>query len=148
MPRKSAASLITVIGPNGVETIRRPAPPLDLTAEQQFVWTTVVNRMAAEWFPAETHGLLTQYCRLIIRARRIAEMIEAMEKLKGEDFDLQDYRRLIRDEAAVSQAIAILARNMRLSQGSTSRQEYVKKRPMTMRKPWDRKTPNNDDDEE
>lgn len=146
MARKSAASLITVIGPGGVETIRRPQPPLDLTGEQQQIWTTIVNRMAADWFPAETHGLLTQYCRLTIRARRIAEMIEAMEKLKGEDFDLQDYRRLIRDEAAVSQAIAILARNMRLSQGSTSRQEYVKKRPMTMRKPWDRKVA--DDDEE
>ena len=143
MPRVSAASL-SVIGPSGVETIRRPNPPNDLDDEEQQVWRHTVNSMAADWFPPETHGLLTQYCRLIISARRISELKKSLEKpKKGHKFDILNYRRLVKDEAAISQAIAILARNMRLSQGSTSRQEYVKKRPMTLKKPWDQ-----DDDDE
>lgn len=148
MPRKSIASHLSVIGGNGVETVHRPNPPLDLDVEEQDVWRRTVNGMAADWFPSETHGLLTQYCRLIISARRISEFKKAMEKSKKNDFDLSEYRRLIRDEAVVSQAIAVLARNMRLSQASTSRHEYVKKRPMTIknRNPWDRHAPEEDDD--
>lgn len=150
MPRKSVASHLSVIGGSGVETIRRPNPPNDLDAEEQEVWRRTVNGMAADWFPSETHGLLTQYCRLIISARRISEFKKAMERgSKKESFDLSDYRRLIRDEAVVSQAIAVLARNMRLSQASTSRHEYVKKRPMTIknRNPWDRHAPEDDDED-
>ena len=153
MPRRSAASTFTslaIIGGNGLETIHRPDVPPDLDEEQGRVWRDVVNRMPADWFPAETHGLLTQYCRLITRARRIAEFLHAMEtmgKRKSKDFDLGTYRRLIRDEAAISTAIAVLARNMRMSQASTSRQEYVKKRPMIMKKPWDRDEETDEEDQ-
>lgn len=147
MPRKSIASHLSVIGGGGVETVRRPTPALDLDAEEQEIWRRTVNGMAADWFPSETHGLLTQYCRLIISARRISEFKKAMEKCsKNKSFDLSDYRRLIRDEAVVSQAIAVLARNMRLSQASTSRHEYVKKRPMTMKKLWERDDETNEED--
>ena len=34
-------------------------------------WCAVVNRMPADWFPRETHGMLVQYCRLIVGARRL-----------------------------------------------------------------------------
>ena len=153
MPRLSAASLaVAVIGGNGIEAVHRPNPPSELDSEEQKIWKDIVNRMPAEWFPAETHGLLVQYCRLIVSARRISEMKHAMEKMayskkrvEREEFCMKEYRQLMRDEATVSKAITALSRSMRLSQGSTYRQEYVKKRPMTVRKPWDR---HEDDDEE
>src|SRR5262245_25599668 len=147
MPRRSSASL-AVIGPGGVETVRRPDAPFDLNDEEQRVWKDVVNSMAADWFPRETHGLLTEYCRLIVCGRRLSELRHAMEEDK-ENFDLGQYRQLIRDQAGLAKSVAILARNMRLSQGSTSRQAYVKKRPMMIsRKPWDRNDPQDDDEEE
>jgi hypothetical protein len=148
MPRISGASL-AIIGPSGVETVRRPNAPNDLDDEEQRVWRDTVNSMAADWFPGETHGLLTQYCRLVISARRISELKKSLEKpRKGQKFDLLTYRRLAKDEAQISQTMAVLARNMRLSQASTSRHEYVKKRPMTLKKPWDRVDEDADDEEE
>jgi hypothetical protein len=142
MPRVSASAL-AVNGSNGhgIETVRRPGPPSELDKDEQQVWIDTVQSMEAGWFPKETHGLLTQYCRQILRARFIAKLIKDMQKVRKDRFKIGEYRRLLRDEARVVHNISVLARNMRLSQGSTSRQEYVKKRPMTV-KPWD------DDNEE
>src|SRR5262245_14838451 len=112
MPRQSSASL-TVISASGVETIRRPSPPPGLNEEQELVWIEIVNRMPAEWFPRETHELLIQYCRITIRLRRIAEMIDSLEKSRkrGVDgFDIELYRDLIKDENACTKTLAILAR--------------------------------------
>jgi len=36
---------------------------LKLTDEQAEEWRAVVSRMAADWFPRETHGMLLAYCR-------------------------------------------------------------------------------------
>jgi hypothetical protein len=41
----------------------RPEPPEDLTEEQAAEWSAVVDRLPADWFPRETHGLLARYCR-------------------------------------------------------------------------------------
>jgi len=113
--RKSAASL-AVIGPGGIETVRRPDPPDDLTPEQADEWRAVVNRLPSEWFPRETHGLLAQYCRHVVRARRLAQAIEAAES--RDDFDFKGWRDLLRAEEEQSRAIASLATKMRLSQQS------------------------------
>jgi hypothetical protein len=50
----------------------RPEPPSDLTDDQAAEWRAVVERMPADWFPRETYGLLSQYCRHVVTARRIA----------------------------------------------------------------------------
>src|SRR3546814_433066 len=104
--RKSAAAL-SVIGPGGVETIRRPEPPSDLTDEQADEWRAVVNRLPAEWFPRETWGLLSQYCRHVIRARRLAQLLDAAEQ--ATEFDVKEYRDLLRSEEEQSRALASLA---------------------------------------
>src|SRR5262245_797932 len=73
--RQSTAAL-SVIGPDGVETVRRPEPPDELTAEQAEEWRSIVNRLPADWFPRETLAMLAQYCRHVVHARRIVELIE------------------------------------------------------------------------
>src|SRR5689334_7593135 len=76
--RTSAAEL-SVISGGGVETIRRPEPPRDLTDEEAEVWRTVVNRLPADWFPAETLPMLAQYARHTIASKRVAAMIEQLD---------------------------------------------------------------------
>jgi hypothetical protein len=130
--RKSQAAL-TVIGPGGVETIRRPEPPPELTDEQAEEWTSVVTRLPADWFPRETHAMLSQYCRHIVRARRIAKLIEATERCA--EFDVKEYRDLLRSEEEQSRAIASLATKMRISQQTTY--DKSKKKPQGGKRPWD-----------
>src|SRR5215510_3112468 len=76
--RTSSAEL-AVIDPAGIETVRRPQAPVELTDEQADEWCAIVGRLPAEYFPRETHGMLAQYCRHITRARRLAQLIAQME---------------------------------------------------------------------
>ena len=76
--RKSSAEL-SILTMSTVETIMRPDAPYDLTDEQADEWRAVVNRMPADWFPRETHGMLTQYCRHVVAARRVAQLVAQAE---------------------------------------------------------------------
>jgi hypothetical protein len=61
---KSAEALVTPT----VADLRgdaRPEPPDDLTEEQAAVWRAVMDRLPADRFPREAHGLLAQYVRHI-----------------------------------------------------------------------------------
>jgi len=130
--RISAAGL-AIIGPHGVETIRRPSPPESLSDEQAEEWRRVVNRMPADWFPAETHALLEQRCRHVIRARHLAQAIDVAQS--ADPFDVKAYRDLLRSEAEQSHTIAILDTKMRLSQQATY--DKSKRKPNTsQRAPW------------
>jgi hypothetical protein len=130
--RTSAAALATTtISP--VETLERPDAPYDLTDEQAEEWWAVVNRMPPDWFPRETHSLLAQYCRHVVRARRIAQLLNATENSK--EFDVKEYRDLLRSEEEQSRAIASLATRMRLSQQATY--DKSKKKPGSTKKPWE-----------
>src|SRR5262245_4426986 len=115
MSRQSAAAMaMAVIGPTGIETVARAAPPETLTEEQREIWLTIVNRMPANWFPAETHCLLEQYCRHVTRARRVAQLLAALEASR--EFEPSDYQKLLHEEARQTTTIAMLAMKMRLAQ--------------------------------
>lgn len=129
--RKSAASL-TVITPEGVETNRRPLPPAELNDEQAVEWTAVVNRLSADWFPRESHSMLALYCRHVVSARRVAQLIEAAEA--EESLDLERYDRLLKMQERESRAISSLATRMRMSQQSTH--DPRRKKALTQKKPW------------
>jgi hypothetical protein len=131
--RKSAASL-TVISSGGIETIRRPDPPTELTNEQADEWRAVVNRLPADWFPRETHQLLAQYCRHTICARRIAQLIEHAES--GNELDIETYEKLLRMQDREGRAMSSLATRMRFTQLSTIDHKQARK-PQALRKPWD-----------
>jgi hypothetical protein len=140
--RKSAAAL-AVQPPDGVlETITRPDAPYDLTDEEAGVWRGVIEQMPANWFGAPTFPLLTQYCRHVVRSRRIASLINAAEmtdvtKTETVEFDIQAYDQLLKMQERESRAIATLATKMRLAQQSTIAPDLKKKGAIGLKRPWE-----------
>jgi hypothetical protein len=129
--RDSAAALSVVVGQ--LETIARPSPPDDLTHEQCTEWDAVVDRMPADWFPRETHGMLAQYCRHVVSARRVAQLIAAAEQ--AEQFDINGYDQLLKMQEREGRALSSLATRMRLSQQTNY--DKSKKKPLQSKTPWD-----------
>lgn len=135
MPRRSADAL-AVATIAKIDVVQRPDAPYDLTDEESAEWWAVVQRMPADWFPRESHGLLTQYCRHVVRSRRVAQLIGEMEKSK--DLDVKEYRDLIRTESDLSRAMALLATKMRMAQQSTYDATKTKPRTIIGKKPWEK----------
>lgn len=128
--RKSVAAL-AVVSP--IETVPRPDAPYDLTDDQAEEWRAVVDRMPADWFPRETWPLLSQYCRHIVNARRVAQLIEQAAGRKK--LNIGEYEALLKVQERESRAISALARAMRLTQQTTY--DKSKKKPLHVAKPWD-----------
>lgn len=130
--KKSAADIAIVR--SDVTEIPRQPPPDELTTEQANEWLAVVNRMPADWFPRETWGLLTQYCRHIVSARRVAQLIVGAEE--DDSFDVNEYDRLLKMQEREGRAISSLATRMRISQQSLIHNE--KKKPASIKPPWEK----------
>lgn len=128
--RKSAASL-SVASP--VQVMERPDAPYDLTDEQAEEWWAVINRMPADWFPRETHGLLAQYCRHVVAARRVAQLISEAEA--QESINIDDLDKLYKMQEREGRALSSLATRMRLTQQTTY--DKTKKKPASVKKPWE-----------
>ena len=131
--RKSAASL-SVISGSGIETIRRPDPPTELTDEQADEWRAVVTRLPADWFPRETHGMLAAYCRHVVTARRVAQIVQQIESAK--EFDINAYDQALKMQEREGRAVSSLATRMRISQQATVRAEKARKGSPVSR-PWE-----------
>lgn len=131
--RPSSASLAIAVRP--VEIVERQRAPHDLTDEETEVWAAVVNTEAADWFNPSTVPLLTQYCRHVVQARRIAELIERATG-EADQLSIGDYDRLLKLQERESRAIASLATKMRISQQATTNHRGNKK-PTQARKPWE-----------
>ena len=129
-----SAAAIAIASAAPVETIPRPDAPYDLTDEQSEEWWAVVNRMPADWFPRETHGMLAQYCRHVVAARRVAQLVKVCESAKSLDVD--QYDKLLKMQEREGRAISSLATRMRISQQATVRAEGARK-PSQMSKPWE-----------
>ena len=128
-----SAAALEVASPTGVEHVHRPDAPYDLTDEQTEEWWAIVNRLPADWFPRETHGLLSDYCRHVIRSRRVAQMVAAAEAEAPLDIDKLD--KLYKMAERESRAASSLATRLRITQQSTISQKARK--PVTVRKPWE-----------
>lgn len=130
--RTSAAALaVATVGK--IETVQRPDAPYDLTDEQSDEWWAIVNRMPADWFPRETHGMLSQYCRHVVSARRVAQLIE--QAMGADAFDVEAYNQLLIMQEREGRALSSLATRMRLSQQTTY--DKSKKKPASGKKPWE-----------
>src|SRR5690625_4756054 len=153
--RKSAGEL-AVASPVLVQP--RPDAPVELTPEQADVWNEVVDALPADWFPAETHPLLIQYCRIrsgcvsagnqthplliqycrhTIEARRIAQLID--QECAREELDVATYAALLRMQARETTALKSMASSMRLSQQSSRRDDNsaTAKKNRTVTRPWE-----------
>lgn len=142
---------------------RRPMAPRVLGAEEADVWRETVQAMPATWFPEETHQTLMRYCRHVVRAHRIDQLIDAMEALPLADslppveteledqahggalkrshageggiaFRVEAYAALLRMAQAETRHIAMLATKMRLTQQSTLKRE--EKGKGVGKRPW------------
>lgn len=133
--RASAAEL-SVISGGGVETLRRPDVPPELNDEERDIWRSVVNRLPADWFPAETLPMLAQYCRHTVASRRVASLIEAMQS-DTEGFSIKDYDRLLKMQERESRCLASLATKMRISQQTTYDKSRKKGAVLAPKKPWE-----------
>src|SRR5688572_25884624 len=94
--RKSAESLAvaTITGP--VEIVQRPDAPYDLTDEQVDEWRAVVASLPADWFQRGNHALLSQYCREVVTARRVAQLIE--QCVAGKEIDRKELLELLKQQ--------------------------------------------------
>lgn len=131
--RKSSAEL-AIRAMSSVESLARPDAPYDLTDEQADEWRAVVNRMPADWFPRETHGMLTQYCRHVVAARRLAQLIAQAEA--ADELDIRNLDKLYKMQDREGRAISSLATRMRLTQQATVKHEQARK-PSMVKKPWE-----------
>ncbi|SFQ82354.1 hypothetical protein [Nitratireductor indicus] len=130
--RPSAASMEIAV--ERIETIERQRAPHELNDEETEVWAAVVNSRPADWFSSDTAPLLTQYCREVIQARRVAEMIE--RATSDPELSIKDYDRLLKMQARQSATIRSLATTMRISQQATTNHRGNKK-ITSARKPWE-----------
>lgn len=132
--RKSAASLAVVADRSEVVGfIKRAQPPRELSDEEAGVWLDVVNSMPATWFGKETYPLLVQYCRHVIRANRVAQLINNVES--QDNIDVSDYGKLLTMAARETLTMTTLATKMRIAQQSTLARGD-KKAGVGMKKPW------------
>lgn len=121
------------MSPQSVQVVERLRPTHDLTDEEVEVWVGVVGAEPADWFSPTNAPLLGQYCRHVVQARRVAELLE---KATGDkDLSVEDYDRLLKMQDRESRAIASLATKMRLAQQSTTNHRG-NKRPRPLRRPW------------
>ena len=141
--RKSASAL-AVVATGPIERIARAKAPAELTTEQAAEWRAVVDRMPADWFPRETHSTLAQFCRHVVAARHIAQLVEAEENRVAIDpetgepvgINLIKYDMLLKMQEREGRAICALARGMWITQQATIRAEQARK-PSQAKKPWD-----------
>lgn len=130
--RKSAASLAVV----GVQEIERPDPSPQLTTEQGQEWIAIINRMPADWFPRETHGMLEQYCRHIVSSRRVADLVEDL--LAGKVLTsnwVEDYDRILKMQEREGRAMSSLATRLRITQ-QTLMSKGKTRGGTSVKKPW------------
>lgn len=142
--RTSLASLSIV--QTGVEESPRPSPPAELSKEQRMEWLAVVNRLPGDWFQPETYPMLAQYCRHVVSARRVAELIATLEdemskeppegesKVEAMLGATRTMDRLLKMQEREGRAMSSLATKMRLTQQSTYSPKHRK--PSTEKKPW------------
>jgi len=132
---------------SAISTMERPRPPAELNDQQVAEWESVVNRLPADWFPAETHTMLAQYCKHKSAAIMVSSLIAEMEMrdhaaTEGEEkpdseayFDLDAYDKLLKMQERESRAITALARSLRFTLQATY-DKSMKKGPSGS-KPWE-----------
>lgn len=131
--RKSAASL-EVVRSDSVSAVRRLDVPDYLTDAQAEVWRTLVNRMPADWLQVEVEGVLAQYCRHVVAAERVAQLVSDMES--KDEIDISEYDRLLKMQEREGRALSSLATRLRITPQATV--NHKKKKPTSARRPWER----------
>ena len=131
--RKSAAELSVVAFPGMAG--EGPAPPPSLTTAEQAVWTRVVASLPADWFSEASWPVLEQYCRHVVEARRLSELIH--QATGDPELGIDAYDQLLRMRERETRALVSCATKMRITQQST-RSHRGNQAPGAVRKPWEK----------
>lgn len=141
---RQPASALNVVD-SGIQSVKRPKPPEELTPSQAEEWVAVVERLPADWFPRETHAMLAEYCKHVSSARTIGKMLARIESpesqrepVDGEDaFDMEAYDDLLKMRERESRTIMALARSMRITQQATYDPKKKKGKGGGEPRPWE-----------
>lgn len=133
--RKSAAEL-AIVTPLPVRLL---APPADLSTEECEVWSRVVATKPGDWWDAGSVPLLAQYCRAVVQAELIADLVrQTATTMLTDPGQLGTYKELRKIQSTLSGEITTLARSMRLTQQAKYRADAasVADKKANGRKPW------------
>lgn len=139
--RSSKALEIAEISVGALDRVERQRPPHDLTDEEVEVWVSIVNTEQADWFSPGNVPLLTQLCRHVVHARRVAELLERAlssvdPETKKPTLAIQDYDRLLKMQERESGAMMSLATKLRITNQSITNQRG-NFRKATAKEPWE-----------
>jgi hypothetical protein len=137
MRQHGRKSLAALAAPSGVTLLERPVAPLDLTPEESTEWEAIASAMPADWFQRENWGLLAQYCRHIVAARRVAQLIDA--EMARKQVDLASLDKLLTMQSRETTALKAMAASMRLSQQAkySARGASGASERRTISRPWE-----------
>lgn len=110
-PGRRSIANITTLRP--VITAPRMQKPPELQNEEAEIFLQIVNSEEAAWFSPSSTPLLVQYCRHVVQARRIAELLEKHFGHSEPGWNL--YADLLKQQRAESAALAQLATKLRIS---------------------------------
>ena len=131
--RKSSDELSTAVL-IGADTL--PITASDkLTCEQSALFSEIVGSLPGKFFSQEQAPLVDQLCRHIITARRLAIVIDRLEK-KDADVTLDEYWKALAERRKETAQITSLMRALRLTNQSRYRPERagdLNNKP----KPWE-----------
>jgi hypothetical protein len=130
--RKSSMSLMT---PRALNEVARPLPPRDLIDEELEVWHSIVEQESPDWFTNANLPLLAQYCRHVIHAKRIAELIAHTIHDAEVMPWVEEYEKLLKLQSHESRMMVILATSMRLTQQSSKHDKARKAETLTQHSP-------------
>lgn len=137
----SKALEIAEISVGALDRVERQRPPHDLTDEEVEVWVSIVNTEQADWFSPGNVPLLTQLCRHVVHARRVAELLERAlssvdPETKKPTLAIQDYDRLLKMQERESGAMMSLATKLRITNQSITNQRG-NFRKTAAKEPWE-----------
>jgi hypothetical protein len=131
--RKSAAELMT---PQPLEAYARQPLPPEIIGEEAEEYVRIVNAYPADWIEPAAVPLLVQFCRHVVQARRVAEVLERV--VGQQETQMAFYSDLLKEQRAESASLASLATKLRLTpQSRRNDRGNVQPVARTGRPPWE-----------
>ena len=133
--RTSAAelSVLSFPDPSRIEGGERPSAPSTLPASAQAVWTRVVASLPADWFSEASWPVLEQYCRHVVEARRLSELIH--RAIESPELEIDAYDRLLKMQERATRTLVSCATKLRITPQST-RNDRGNQVIRSLTRPW------------
>ena len=138
--RKSSASLQVASLSASIGVSQRLSAPAHMSDAEITVWVQVVNDQPAASFTPTHSPMLEQYCRHIVQARIIADMIMNFDQSwANDDEGLKRYDKLLAMQEREGRAASSLATRLRITRQAIDQQTIARAQINAPkgRKPWE-----------